>query len=287
MKQGRVSQTAFAGASVRALESLRSSESRLINDVYAAKFLPVPHRILLGICRYVPGARRIMEWGMSAIYPGVPADFICRTQYIDAAMANASFERLVIIGAGLDGRAIRYAACNTNIELVEIDHPQTQKYKIEKLQKCFPGLVGKINFIAHDLSMGMPPDLNHREKKSFFIIEGLFGYLPYTTVSSLFDYVADNGGAGSQLAFTYVDVDFVQGLWKSKAGKRMANYLDRVGEPFLSGLNPHCLAYYCQQHGLSLVDTLSSEDCARMFLEPLGRDRLPGADFFHLGLAKK
>lgn len=136
MKADQASSTAEAGLAVRALESLRSKDSRLFEDPYAAQLLSSRNQWILSLCK-IPPFGRAMERLLDSLYPGVPSDFICRTRYIDDALSEAlglGAERVVIIGAGYDTRSFKFAA-ESRVEVIEMDHPATQKQKIESARK--------------------------------------------------------------------------------------------------------------------------------------------------------
>lgn len=57
---------------------------------------------------------------------------ILRVAFIDAVIAERQPKQVVILGAGLDTRAFRLKAL-TGVPVIEIDHPDTQSYKQERI----------------------------------------------------------------------------------------------------------------------------------------------------------
>ena len=97
---------------MRALESLLPEGQRLFNDPVAARFLTPLNRLLMRLCAISPPLRNFAERRLDRRFPGVPADFICRTRYIDGLLAESAgasgpdrLGRLVMLGAGYDTHA--------------------------------------------------------------------------------------------------------------------------------------------------------------------------------------
>jgi methyltransferase (TIGR00027 family) len=287
LKADQASSTAEAGLAVRALESLRPESSRLFQDVYAPKLLSKRNQRILKLCKF-PLFRWGMEQLLDHLYPGVPSDFICRTRYIDDALSTAlkmGAERVVVVGAGYDTRSFRIAS-ERRVEVIEMDHPFTQKRKIESARRLLPSevFVG-IRFIPVDLAQKeWLGNALGESKKTVFILEGLTGYLPSDAVDALFRWMRDTSLPESRVIFTYVDQDFVKGKETGPGARRIASYLKNKSEPFIFGWKSQELAKYCEHQGFQLLETVSSAQCADRYLRPLGR-RLNGADFFHLATA--
>lgn len=290
--------TAMAGAAVRALESLRPEQSRLFADEYAATFLLPRHRALLAACRVLRPVRTGMEWILNARYPGVPTDFICRTRYIDDAFAAfaraAKPQRLAILGAGYDGRALRLAGADAaGMDLIELDQPLVQQRKRQLLEKRHCPAASRIRFVGHDLhvrpldSEAVREAFKDRPARTFFVLEGVTGYLSREAVDGVFELMAAYGAPGSRAVFTYVEESFVMGEDRSGAATRIRRYLEKVGEPFVLGLNPDTLASFCQDRGFRLLETVSAVECAHRYLAPLGRTGFAAADFFHIATVER
>ena len=61
-----------------------------------------------------------------------------RTRYIDDYLHECiddEIKQLVILGAGYDSRAYRFDDLKGKVKVFELDHPATQKVKIEKIKK--------------------------------------------------------------------------------------------------------------------------------------------------------
>ncbi|MFL5813617.1 MAG: class I SAM-dependent methyltransferase, partial [Bdellovibrionia bacterium] len=178
----------------------------------------------------------------------------------------------------------------TQLEVVEMDHPSTQKRKIESAQRMIaPELFEKIRFVPLDLDQKdqlKKESLIGEPKKTVFVLEGLTGYLSQNAIDLLFQWMRSQSLPGSRVIFTYVDQSFVEGKDTSPGAWRIFSYLEKSSEPFVFGWKPESLPEYCKSQGFQLLETISSARCVDRYLKPLGR-KLHGADFFHLAIAEK
>ncbi|HEY1830820.1 MAG TPA: SAM-dependent methyltransferase [Acidimicrobiales bacterium] len=134
-----------------------------------------------------------------------PFDMDLRTRFIDAEVARAiglGVEQIVIIGAGYDGRALRFGGGSTR--WFEVDYPATQSDKrrrlaalgIEVPQVQFVGL----DLLQDDLGAALAAAGHDPELRSLFICEGLLTYLTLGAIASLLDTLRQRAAPGSTLA---------------------------------------------------------------------------------------
>ena len=112
----------------------------------------------------------------------------------------------VICGAGSDTFSFRNA--NENITVFEVDHPDTQRYKLEKIQQLQWNIPKNVRFVPVDfekermcnklIEAGFDP-----EKKAFFSILGVSYYLTLDVFSDTLSQIAELSALGSAVAFDY------------------------------------------------------------------------------------
>jgi methyltransferase (TIGR00027 family) len=112
----------------------------------------------------------------------------------------------VICGAGSDTFSFRNA--NDDIEIFEVDHPDTQRAKLEKIKKLEWHIRDNVHFVSVDfekermteklLAAGFDP-----EKKSFFSILGVTYYLSLPTFTETLSQIAELSQTGSAVVFDY------------------------------------------------------------------------------------
>jgi methyltransferase (TIGR00027 family) len=116
--------------------------------------------------------------------PGLhPTGMQLRTGFIDAEVCAAierGVEQVVIVGAGYDGRALRFGG--GGVRWIEIDHPATQADKRRRLEALGAPLdhiqFAPIDLIAGDLDHAFAVAGHDPRDPTVFVCEGLFPYLP-------------------------------------------------------------------------------------------------------------
>lgn len=110
-------------ANVRAYEASKEEDERICYDPLAVHFInPKMWEVLLEH----PEMAADTEAGINSI--------VSRVKYFDDFVeksVNDGLEQLIILGAGFDTRAYRIEGLE-EIKIFEVDHPQTQQYKVEK-----------------------------------------------------------------------------------------------------------------------------------------------------------
>lgn len=147
MRKNQTSITAMGIAVLRAVESEKPAGERICFDPYARCFLP---GWFYSIMRFfiITG---YAEWRGK----GVIGFLAARERYIDDYLAERlkqDFCQLVILGAGYDSRAYRFLGQNGPMRVFEVDHPATQRIKLECVQKVFGSLPAHIQYVAVDFN---------------------------------------------------------------------------------------------------------------------------------------
>ncbi len=267
--------TAEAAAAMRALESLLPEEARLFEDKFARRFLQPLNRMLIGACQASPGLRNAVERMLDRKYPGAPADFICRTRYIDARLNDElerGLDRIVIFGAGYDMRAIRLTRARTSSPwVIEIDHPATQRRKRAIARGLVhPDLWSRTAWVSHDLSRPIDGSSALRavaggRTRAFCVAEGLLSYLPRKAVRGIFAWIAATCAPDSGVVFMYGDRELVE-------GRNLINEsVKKAGESFASGWWPDEMASECRGAGLVVEEDLPEAELNERYLTPPGR----------------
>ena len=129
-----------------------------------------------------------------------------RTVAIDDAVRAGGNPQLVIVGAGLDGRAWRMPEL-AGVEVYEVDHPASQEDKRERAADLRP-TVGSLRFVAVDLvEASLGPALaaaGHDEAvPTTWVLEGLIPYLARQHAAATVAAIAGRSAPGSRLVVHY------------------------------------------------------------------------------------
>ncbi len=255
--------TAEHNAALRAIEALRAPAERLCFDPWARFF--VPPRLAAAVASIHRGRQLIERW--ETVVPGVCGAILARTAFIDACLNRAlgrGIEQLVILGAGFDTRALRFAPFAAGVRVFELDHPATQAVKIARLSRVCRPLPDHIHFIpirfetedagAKLLAQGYDP-----KRRTFFIWEGVTYYLGAAAVDALFGFIANHGPAGSRLVFDYLDPAVIEGTCARPEAAGLRLSLARFGEALRFGIRPASLGDFLQQRRFTLVAQMRSD----------------------------
>jgi methyltransferase (TIGR00027 family) len=131
-----------------------------------------------------------------------------RTRFFDEFVVNAiagGVEQIVIVAAGYDARALRYAA--PGVMFFELDHPDTQRHKrrlLDELGVATPA----IEFVAVDLIVGsaraaLETTSHDSSRPSAFLIEGLAVYIPSADLRRLLVDLRGVAAAASRLSISF------------------------------------------------------------------------------------
>ena len=263
------SQSAEGIALIRLVELMRPEDQRICNDQYALYF--VNPLIIKSIKEHPKEAEeRIAEHDRR--FPGLNNTTIARVRYFDDCVKAAlgdGIEQLVILGAGYDTRAYRIDGAN-KIRVFEVDHPETQPVKVEKIKGIFGSLPGHVSYVAADL---VADDLRQRligqgydpSKRALFLMEGLVMYLPAEAVDRLLAFVVHNSGKGSSVIFDYVPESVANGTCADPAGRDFGATMAGLGEPFLFGIKEGTAEAFLARRGFSRIRDVAQEDIRKLY----------------------
>ena len=135
-----------------------------------------------------------------------------RTRFMDervlAAIA-ARVRQIVICGAGLDDRALRFRT--QGVTFFEVDHPVTQADKADRLHAMGAGRAGpslvSCDFQADEIGPALAAAGHSSSEPSLFLCEGLLVYLDQEACHRLLAGMAARAAAGSALAATLATHD--------------------------------------------------------------------------------
>ncbi len=183
-----------------------------------------------------------------------------RTLAIDEAVTAKIGSQLVVLGAGLDGRAWRLKEL-ADVDVFEVDHPASQAQKKSRLDRL--ELTAKsIRFVPVDFSRDSLPDAlasagHDRTSPTTWIWEGVIPYLTRDEVQSSVRAVAGLSAAGSRLVVNYQSRSLSASL-----GRRVMNSVARLAgsdnpmanEPWRSTWTPDGIKELLGRHGFRVVN---------------------------------
>ena len=283
-----VSRTAQYVALFRALESARPAEERLFDDPLARSCLDGRLARAADLAR-VPGFRQAVLALVDRRSPGTRLAVVIRTRFIDDALRAAldeGLDQVVLLGAGFDSRAHRIPGIELT-RVFEVDHPDTQAAKRERVRARLGAepahvVYVPVDFDRQDVASELAAAGLRTGARSFFVLEGVISYLTAEAVDQTFRTVAGAGGPGSQIAFTYLHRDVVDGSRPILGSWQAQSRVAAAGEPWRFGFDPTEVPGYLATRGLELVEDVSPAEAAPRYVRAEHR---PAAAFYRLARA--
>jgi len=278
MKANRASITAEGIALARAVESQKPAEQRICYDPFARQFVSA---LYWNVFRFFVSSGYAERRG-----PGTMGFLVARERYIDdylQAGLNDGLEQLVILGAGYDSRAYRFAQLKDR-HVFEVDHAATQQAKIVKLTKILSELPRHVVFVPIDFETQtlrqrlLECGYNER-KKTLFIWQGVTQYLTPKAVDDTLAFVANHSGRGSSIIFDYMYTSLLDGTVKRGEVNSMQRYRRLTGEGFKFGIPEGTIEAFMQQRGFCRVKNATHEDFKRAYFTGVNQKRAVAAGY--------
>jgi len=254
----------------RVAESTLPEGTRVCYDPYAIHFVSPE---VIEFARKNPEKTKAMREHYERLFPGLGNSIRARVRYFDDFVAEAvddGIEQLVVLGAGYDTRAYRIDGLKERVNVFEVDHPDTQEVKMEKIEKIFGALPLHVAYVPLDFEKdGLGPRLMEmgydRSKKTLFVMEGLIMYIPPKAVDDVFSFIVNNSGKGSWVIFDYYPDFMVDGESELDVANNIRNFLIQQGEPLKFGIREGSVEAFLTERGLSRVQNVTSEDYKRAY----------------------
>jgi methyltransferase (TIGR00027 family) len=261
MREGKPSQTAAMVAFLRALADLGVTSARGFQDPTAQHLLPAPWSQLLALLRR-SARRRPLSESLANARQG--ADLLAlRTLTIDAHLRDALAQgarQVVILGAGLDGRAYRLRELS-NVRVFEVDHPSTQAWK-RRRAAVLPALAKSLTFVPVDferdsLDAALTRAGHEPGVPTVWLWEGVVMYLSSTAMRATLRVLAARSAAGSTAIIQYNT---------RPSGPHALSLLLRFWkEPQISLHTPEVMAAELGAVGFHVIADSGTDDWARRF----------------------
>src|SRR5215831_1547529 len=175
------SRTAIGVAVLRALHELHDDSPKLLRD----PIIP----LLLGD-EVLQQAKANQEWLQDPLTTALRSHVVLRSRYTEDCLHEAvdsGTRQYVILGAGFETFAYRQPAWAEPLRIFEVDHPASQRAKVERLRLAGISIPTNVEFVAADFESASAQSASLREVLSlssldltapaFFFCLGVLVYL--------------------------------------------------------------------------------------------------------------
>ncbi len=210
-----------------------------------------------------------------------------------AKLKGAMGEKIqyVICGAGMDSFAFRNQI--HNIKIFEVDHPDTQRYKLERIKKLEWIIPENLTFVPVDFSKdSLKEKLLEKGFDSnfptFTAILGVTYYLTLPVFEQTLKIISELSPKGSKLIFDFPDERTFSEELKKNAPRvqELADVTEKLGEPMLHGFSTEEVKQALERNAFELASHYRPETIQDLYFE--GRsDGLKAYENVHFIVAEK
>lgn len=255
--KNNASQTAMLIASLRALACYEEDPRIPGKDYLAELFIPEDKRIPLKTADYRHAIRK-------AIPEGLYEYVIARTGYYDDLFEKNLYQQtpqIVLLGAGYDSRAYRYANQIKQTDIYEVDTWATQSLKCQILKDNAVDIHPKVHYVNADFEQkdwfkGLFDAGLQSSLQTLYLWEGVTFYLTPNSVASTLKVLSQNSLPGSVLSFDYQHSDIGTSLIDTGLEEEIIKF----------GLNSQECDQYMKHYGYTVIEKVDSEVMKHRYL---------------------
>jgi methyltransferase (TIGR00027 family) len=252
----------------------REKDPRFRGPDYLAEVLFPP------MARFMLNVAPLRKFIMRRMFPpGIHEYVFTRTKVMDSAFVEAleaHFTQIVLLGAGFDTRALRFADRNRGTKVFELDAPTTQQSKIEVLRRKKVSLPTELLFAPIDFDREGIFDVLSKAgyqpgQKSLFLWEGVTMYLAAQAVDNTLDFIRRCAAPGSRVAFDYIYASVLRRENRYYGEQRGFEMVAKVGEGWTFGLEEGEIESFLEKRGFDVVTHYTLLELEKLYLtEPDG-----------------
>ena len=264
----RASSTAGYTCFSRACATREKDERFRGPDHMAEVFLPLFAKVILN----VPFLRRFFMKRIAP--PGIYEYVLARTKLLDEVFVDAlerGFPQIVVLGAGMDTRALRFKDYNKGTKVFELDLPRTQRPKLKILDQkkvtlpkelvCVP-----IDFNKQSLGEALIAAGYQENVRSLFLWEGVTMYLTAEAVDGTLAFIRKSAAEGSIVVFDYLYAAVLRQEGRYYGEKEIMNTVSGAGEGYTFGIEEGEIEGFLSERGFRVISHHSPSDLEREYL---------------------
>ena len=258
MKPNEPSRTALNVARQRAAHQVLDRGS-ILYDPFAMKILGEDEKDVLQLANAHPAA------SIGRLFTTT------RSRIAEDALSRAvekGVRQIVILGAGLDTFALRNPHPAQPIRIYEVDHPETQAWKCQRLAEAQIALppwltLVPVDFEREDVGEKLSDAGFQQNSPAFFTWLGVVPYLTQEAIDRTLDYVSSI--QNSEVVFDYAEPPEAFSEDLRQLEKARAEQLEKIGERSESRFEPAGIATLLRSHGFCDIEDISFREIRSRF----------------------
>lgn len=282
MKTNQSSMTALISSFGRAYHS-ENDEPKIFNDTIARQVMTdeeykqIAGYLLGGIDFFAPEKKselsnpeEALKWIVQTQLAPTP---LARARYCEDMLADAvrmGIKQYVILGAGMDTFAYRNPKMLSQIHVFEVDHPNTQQFKKQKIDFAGLSQPANLHYVPVDFTKDNLADELQKagfksQNRTFFSWLGVTYYLTKEQNQTMLRTISMMAPKGSSIVFDYADNNLFQS--NVLRAKNMVAMAQASGEPIKSGYNYNELEKTLEEAGILVYEHLSTKEIEERFFK--------------------
>lgn len=206
--------------------------------------------------------------------PGIYEYVLARTKVMDSVFVKAleaRFAQIVLLGAGFDTRALRFAGQNQGTKVIELDAATTQQPKIDILRKKKIPLpqeliFASIDFNKQDLFEVLSKAGYQEGQKSLFLWEGVSMYLSAQAVDDTLEFIRCHSAPRSQVVFDYLYASVLRRENRYYGEQGIFETVFKTGEGWTFGLEDGEIESFLSERGFDIVAHYTPPELEKLYL---------------------
>jgi len=265
------SETAIFGALHRAIANKEFRNERFGSDYLAEYFLPSHFKFFIKFKKI----RANVKNKFNKFLPGLHEYVIARTAFFDGIFIDAlnkKIPQIVLLGAGYDSRAYRFAKLNSATKIIELDIAPTQNRKKKCLKKAQIDIPKHVTLVPINFNKESLKDILEKagyesHKKTLFLWEGVSYYLDLKSIDATLAFVSHSSHNESVIALDYV-ISISEENINYYGVKEFFQTMKKhhANEELMFSINEGNAESFLEQRGLKIVNYLDNKEIEKMFL---------------------
>ena len=215
---------------------------------------------------------------MNKTFGKLTAQVIGRSRYTEELLFKAiktqNIKQYILVGAGLDSFVLRLANQFPNLKIFEVDHPDTQKTKIQKLKAVLKSeaLPQNVKFVGIDfekeqLSEALLRNQFQPTEKAFFSWLGTTHYLTAEATLATLQNIISIALQDSEVVLDY-SVDYKQLKGIERIGALALSHFTRfLKEPLIGAFSSQNLHQAVEKMGYIVVEDLTGFEITERYFQ--------------------
>jgi methyltransferase (TIGR00027 family) len=272
MDDERPSQTAEGALTMRALHQMLDDDPKILDDPIALQLIDPEgdvYKSRLEMLGRLPLSLRL----------GFRSGFVMRNRYAEDCLAESfrnGVRQYVFLGAGFDTFAYRQPSWADSLQVFEVDHPATQRWKLKRLAARGLSVPVNVSIVPIDfekisLADGLSAAGLNLTAPTFFSALGVTQYLNEEALDLTLKFILSMPRT-SEIVFSFVLPDHALPADEANLAAAFVARFAALGEPWLTRFDPAQLAAKLTAIGFSRVLHLSPNDANQLYF----RDRRDG-----------